>query len=296
MNADLEPRLEQRIIDSRTSLEISQEEFESLVHARKTLTDALAFEQRFELLLGNYLDFEVTATRLSLSALAGDDYSTYLPGAAALLEANRLLMNFMTAARAYIDQVKQDFKHLTLNTPFGDQADTLLSAEYDDSLDYRLMEALRNHAQHKGMPAHGYTASDNLHETLSFNCMKEQLANLGGFKASVLKQIPKQVDLRGAARRYVECFSRVHIALRAQVSLFVDKARKAVDDAINRFKSINDGKALGLHAHRVVSGKEEWIGLMVEWDDVRRHLARKNSRELRFSRSKEVRNGTPSVT
>lgn len=289
MNADLAPRLEQRIIGPRASLDISEEEFQSLAHARKTLIDALAFEQRFELLLGNYLDFEVTATRLSLFALASDDYSTYVAGAAALLEANRLLMNFMTAARAYIDQVKQDFKHLTLNAPFGDQADTLLSAEYNGSFDYRLMEALRNHAQHKGMPAHGYTASDNLHETLSFNCVKEELANLGGFKASVLDEMPTRVDLRYAARRYVECISRVHLALRVQVSFPIDEARKTVEGAINRFKSVNDGKALGLHAHRVVSGKEEWVGVMVEWDDVRRHLARKNSRELRFSQSKEVR-------
>lgn len=287
MKEDLSPRLEQRIIGPRLVIEISREEYASLVRARKTLADALAFEQRFELLLGSYLDFEVTATRLSLETVAGVDYTTYLPSAIALMEANRLLMNLMTAARAYIDQVKQDFKHLDLATSFKEQAATALSVEYDDSFEYRFMEALRNHVQHKGVPAHGYAAGDGLHEALTFRCMKEQLIKAKDFKADVLNNMPEHVELRAYARTYVERLSKVHVSLRENVTATTDSARKEVESAIYKYANANNGQALGLHAHKISEGREEWVGLMVEWDDVRLHLARKNGARLQFSRRQE---------
>lgn len=283
MTDNLSPRLEQRIIDSHAVVEITDAEFGALTAARKVLTDALAFEQRYELLLGNYLDFEIGATRLSLEAVAGLDYRTYLPAAKALLEGNRLLMNVMTASRTYIDQVKQDFKGVGLEQGFGTAAARLLSTEYDASFDYRFMDALRNHAQHRGMPAHGYSSAEGLHNALTFRCMKHELIEAGDFKKGVLAEMPSHVDLRDGTRRYVECLSSVHITLRALVRPFIEQARQDIESAIERYRAENDGKAIGLHAHRAVNGTEEWVGLMVEWDDVRMHLAQKNDSKLRFT-------------
>lgn len=283
MTEDVPPRLEQRIIDPHAVVHITNAEFNALAAARKVLIDALSFEQRYELLLGNYLDFEVGATRMSLEAVAGLDYRTYLAGAKALLEANRLLMNLMTASRTYIDQVKQDFKGVGLDQGFGSAACKLLSVEYDASFNYRFMEALRNHAQHRGMPAHGYSSNGDLHGALTFRCMKHELIEAGDFKKSVLEEMPSQVDLRNAARRYVECLSSVHVALRVLVRPFIEQARRDVEAAIVRYRVENNGQALGLHAYRSVNGAEQWVGLMVEWDDVRVHLTQKNDDKLHFT-------------
>jgi hypothetical protein len=288
---DLSPRLEQRIINPHAEVDITDAEFNALKASRKVLSDALGFEQRYELLLGNYLEFEVGATRLSLEAVSGMDYRTYLPGAKALLEGNRLLMNVMTASRTYIDQVKHDFKGVELEPGFGAAACELLSVQFDASFDYRFMEALRNHAQHRGMPAHGYSSAEGLHNALTFRSMKRELIDAGDFKKSVLNEMPEQVDLRQGARRYVECLSAVHVALRALVLPFIERARRDIELAIDRYKAKNHGQALGLHAHRAVNGVEEWVGLMVEWDDVRMHLANKNDAQLRFTARFE-RNGT----
>lgn len=280
---EFSPRLEQRVLDPHAVVEITNEEFDTLVISRNVLIDALAFEQRFELLLGNYLDFEVGATRLSLETIAGVDYRTYLPGAKALLEANRLLMNLMTAARMYIDQVKQDFKNFPLDESFEHIACGLFADQYDAHIEYRFMEALRNHAQHRGLPAHGYSAADGLHEALSFRCMKHELEKAGGFKRNILDEMPAQVDLRGYARRYAEALSSVHVALRMHVSSVVENARETIAYAIERYKAANNGQALGLHVGRAANGAETWTGLMVEWDDVRLHLAEKNRSALRFT-------------
>jgi hypothetical protein len=58
-----------------------------------------------------------------------------------------------------------------------------------------------------------------------------------------------------------------------------------VEAAIERYRAVNDGQAVGLHACKEVNGRREWIGLMVEWDDVRMHLATRNAYGIRFTRS-----------
>lgn len=281
---DIAPRLEQRIIGPRSMVDIDDTEFDELVSSRKILSDALMFEQRFEMLLGSYVDFETGAGRLSLETVAGLDYQSYVPAARALLEANRLLLNLMSAARAWIDQVQQDFPYLRLPVAFGTRAKALQSAQYDEWFEYRLMEALRNHAQHKGMPAHGYTASDGLHEALTFRCLRRELDDAGAFKRSVFEEMPDEVDLRVAARRYIDCLSKVHVTLRRDIAGVLDTARARVASAIERFEEETGGSSLGLHAHRRENGKDTWVALMLDWDEVRLHLARKNASATVFSR------------
>lgn len=281
---DIAPRLEQRIIGARSVVDISDTEFDELVRSQRVLSDALTFEQRFEVLLASYIDFEAGAGRLSLETIAGVDYGSYVPAAKALLDANRLLMNLMTASRAWIDQVQQDFRYLTTPSGFGTRAKGLLSAQYDEWFDYRLMEALRNHAQHKGMPAHGYSASGGLHDALTFRCLRTELVDTGDFKKSVLAEMPAEVDVRSSARRYIDCLSKVHVTLRRDISPAVDTARACVASAIERFELETGSTSLGLHAHQRVDGEDTWVGLMLDWDEVRLHLARKNATATVFSK------------
>jgi hypothetical protein len=283
---DVTPRLELQSAGLRTVVEITSREFDDLVSSRQVLADALDFEQRYEVLLTSYLDFEVGATRMSLEAIAGLDYQTYTQAARSLLEANRLLLNLMTAARAYLDQVGRDFR----NTPEADTFRTYIeertSTEYDKAFEYRFMEALRNHAQHRGLPAHGYTAAGEIHDALSFQCMKHELVKAGGFKTKILAEMPNQVNLREAAKRYVEGISNVHVALRTCLTHRIGEARADIEAAIQRYRDASGGNTLGLCARRILNGIETSVGLMVEWDDFRVHLARKNRYALRMDKRK----------
>jgi hypothetical protein len=283
---DVTPRLELRIMGPRAIVEISDEEFDRLVCHRRVLTDALDFEQRYDVLLASYLDFEVGATRMSLETVAGVDYQTYVQAARSLLDANRLLMNLMTAAKTYLDQVYRDFRRTPESKSFRELIKERTSAEYDASLEYRFMEALRNHTQHRGLPAHGYTADGGIHDALSFQCMKHELIKARKFKAEILAEMPDRVDLREAAKCYIESISKVHVSLRNHMTHRVDEARADIDAVIQRYSDANNGVALGLHARKVVDEDETSVGLMVEWDDFRLHLARKNRFALRMDTRK----------
>src|SRR3546814_10018839 len=58
--------LRRHAIGPQVMVEIDQARYERLVASRRTLVDALSFEQRYELLLGNFTAFEMFCAELSV--------------------------------------------------------------------------------------------------------------------------------------------------------------------------------------------------------------------------------------
>jgi hypothetical protein len=213
---------------------------------------------------------------------------TYDRGLRNISEANRHLMNLMSSARSYIDQVKQDFRHSNLEPSFESKAEKLLSEAYDSCPLYRFMEALRNHVQHFGLPIQSTAArsgDDNdssWAETVGFYCYTKFLAENKKFKKGVLHGLDERIEMRLAVREYVPALSRVHCHLRREVDACVSAARQTFVDAIADFESINDGKAVGLTATHVSEQGtlEQQVPVLLEWDNARQALARKNRRSI----------------
>lgn len=278
--------LRRRSLEPQRELLISNEAFEALVEARATLVDAHAFETKFDVLKENFISLELAATGWSLRAAIEYEH-TYAALSSILRDANRHVMNLLTAARTYVDQVVQDFSHLA-SAGFQRTAKELLSAAYDACFEYRFMEALRNHAQHRGEPVQGYSGSiagGSTHwvDTVVIRTSKASLIEGGKFKASVLTETPNIVDVREAARRYVERLSDVHVALRAIVTPTIDKARALIEGANHDYLEAGNDGALGLAAVRLLNGQEsEVVPLLLDWDDVRKRLASVNATPIRL--------------
>src|SRR3546814_16123694 len=58
--------LRRHAIGPQVMVEIDQARYERLVASRRTLVDALSFEQRYELLFGNFTAFEMFCAELSV--------------------------------------------------------------------------------------------------------------------------------------------------------------------------------------------------------------------------------------
>lgn len=97
--------------------------------------------------------------------------------------------------------------------------------QYDAHLCYRVMEALRNYAQHAALPIHGVTTHavwdrEDGPSSIAFavlpivNC--ERLAQDGQFKKSVLEEISQleRIEFKPIVREYIEGVSAVHDAFR----------------------------------------------------------------------------------
>jgi len=274
--------LEQRILGPHLQMDIDEKRYNALAHARKVLSNALVFEQSYELLLGNFISMELAFTEICLRATLEPQYK-YAEMAEILRQADRHIVNILTSMRAYADQVVQGFKCLDLNPDFGKKAKAQLSRVYDQSPDYQFMYELRNHVQHRATAIHGFEGSDAKSddpngwvETIKFYASNVSLSADRVFKQRVLDELPEKIDIRRCARQSVQEIGKVHLALRSEISEYVAQARSTFESAIRDYIEGGAESAIGLCAQRVGDADGD-VQVLLNWDDVRLELIEKNS-------------------
>lgn len=267
-------------------VEISQQRHAALVKARNCLIDAGSFERRYELLMGNFLAFEEFCAVSHLRSELRRDWS-YENGDTLLMEANRHVINLFTSGKTYADQVVRDFKSFGEEGEFASGASKLASAAYDNSFSYRLTCQLRDRSQHRALPVDGHEGRRGEH---GLYASKEKIvADRGRFKKSVLDEAPEKIYLRETLREYMQEVNGIHLALRSLVKADVESSRQAIEEAIADYGQAQEGKGyasstgIGLEScHYRDSSVAEAIPLLLNWDDLRLGLAKKNSFKLRF--------------
>lgn len=277
-------------IGPQTIIEISDARYELLANARRTLVDAGAFEQRYELLLGNFTAFEMFCAEVSLRGTFEFEFR-YGKWAEVLSAANRHAINFLTTARLFADHVVRDFKHLALPEPFADAAKRLLSEAYDATLGYQFVCELRNHVQHRAVAVHGIKGRSkgaSWSEASMIYCQKKLiLEDRGAFKMRVLDQLEDHIDVLAMFRDYMVSVSRVQLALRELIRQACADSREAIEVAMKDYASAQEedetvrGRVIGLTAVKGGVGNfSEPVPLILEWDDARVAWGDKNSRAI----------------
>lgn len=274
------------VLDSRTEIAITLEDYCALKQARQVLTGALAIEEKYALLVSNYFDLEKQLLELAAaSAIAFDfSYHSFFESRTSL---NIRIVNLLTGARLYLDHIPQDVADcLSDASDAREKVKARCSQEYDEHLEYRFMEALRNYVQHRGMAVHGVSmpsrwiscgADELLEHSISIHAHRATLAQDPKFKRSVLVELPDNVDLRAAARRYVESLSAINEFVRGRIAEQVAEARTTIESARSRFTAVTPESLIGLEAaefdeHRRISS----VALLLDWDDVRVDLQKRN--------------------
>lgn len=278
--------LEQQILDPHPQVEITEERFHALVQAGATLTDARALEQGYELMLGNFMDMEMAFARIGLSATLEFDHQ-YASLAQILREANRQVVNVLTAVRSYVDQAPQLFKALDLQPDFASTVKQALNEMHARSADYRFVYALRNYVQHQGSAVQGFEGADEPKVDANgwaggvrLLAFKDQLST-ADFKADLLAEQPHKIDIRQRLRMSMEALGTVHMGLRELVASHVDAARAAFEAAIRDYRAAEPPGIAALYA-RAEADANRSVLIILDWDDVRLGLVRKNCQPARL--------------
>jgi hypothetical protein len=230
--------------NSRAEQEITDSKHTEILEARTVILEAVYIEEKFEILLENYLQFELQLLDTSLRQLV---FSAPIVESvhASRLEITRCMINLLTTCKLYLDQSAHN-----LSRAFGSGSviqkahEENKSSKYDASRSYRIMEELRNHTQHRGYPVHAIVVSSGLIEpqvgaesavAIIPKLSPSQLEEEGGFKKSVLaelKQLPDdELDLRIHVRAYVDALHDVHENLRQSLRPALDHARTVLNGA-----------------------------------------------------------------
>lgn len=272
--------------------DIGEEEFDRFAEARKGILEALIIEEKFDLLMENYFEFEDEILSTSLRYIIFSDDILEMPHQARLAIARRLA-NLMTTCRLYIDQSTHHLRRLFgPNSSYERLHRGAMSSQYDKHLSYRILEELRNYSQHRGYPFHIITFSYSLVEpepgadTVTVVKPRLSIPDLeedGGFNSRVLAEIQQEFDqafdLRPHVRRYISCLRTVQSELRRsleeKLTEWIDGISEAVsvtgdaiqgDEAVQSIELVAEGEA----------GEEERLFFSVRSIDRLEIFARKN--------------------
>ncbi len=272
---------------------ITEERFVQYKGAREILSHCLSIEEKYEILLSNYLEFEKQLLDATLSHMVRGafNYSDFFDVRLAL---NVRLVNLLTAAKLYSDQVKQHATECSPETQDPKAAiEMLFSAEYDKYPEFRFMEALRNFVQHRGIPVHWTSLGSRLTKlegglfeySTELASLRSELEKDGKFKQEVLNHLSDRTDLKVATRRYMESIGNVHDAVRNLIASSVNASRALIESAHREYKEVYKESLIGLSACEWGDdGASESIPLMLDWDDIRIDLQKRNRKAINLHR------------
>ncbi|WP_447077369.1 hypothetical protein [Vibrio alginolyticus] len=273
-------------LGSFPEIEISNEQFQSLYQSAEVLKAAMAIEEKYELVISNFLDLEKDSLAVSSDYMVrrSNNYSEFFDIRSTF---NRRIVNLLTSTKLYIDQIQQHVK--ICNPELTACVKNEFSKEYDTLFEYRFMEALRNYVQHRGLAVHlvSHPAKwiEDDESLLEFQTkIYTQKTNLEGdkaFKKSVALEMPDKVELILSSRKYISAFSRVHSFIRSNIDTVVKSSRDLIESTINQYQDINDGESIGLcavsfEADGRLDNIIERVPLFLSWDDVRIELTNRN--------------------
>jgi hypothetical protein len=282
--------LRKRVLGSVPELEISHDEFLNLAAAREVLTNAFAIEEKYEIVLSNLLDLEKELLSLAAAEILRRpwDYSGFYAVRAVL---NVRMVNLLTATKLYLDQLPQHVsKCLPTCADANEKIRSYCSEEYDSRFEYRFMEALRNYVQHRGVPVHStshgaswtsHEADGSLEYCVDIAAQRIYLEEDGKFKRSVLSEISDDVvDLKASARAYIESISTINDRARELIEDTAKQARTTIERSHERYAAVHNDTLVGLAALELDEGNhmKRSIPLLLEWDDVRLELQKRNRR------------------
>lgn len=277
-------------IGSFPEIKIEQEQFAKLKLARVCLSGALAIEEKYEILISNYLELEKECLNITSNLIIRNTigYESFFD---ITLSLNRRVVNLLSSTKLYIDQIKHHVKAcIPDDEELSHKVESLFSNEYDATFEYRFMEALRNYVQHRGLAVHSpkvggkWTSleEDRQYEfKTSIFTLKSEVENDKAFKKKILNEMPEKVDLLYSVRTYIGSISKVHGDIRKLLSNTVEESRNLIASIIKEYEDINSGNSTGLTAvcslpMKPISKTIETFPLLLKWDDIRVSLINKN--------------------
>lgn len=219
------------VLGDKQFLEVPQGTLDQLKASMTDLREVVDIEQKFDILYSNFIELEEEIATITVRD-AYRHFATLVELFDARLTVTRRVLNLLSSARLYVDQVKHHISALhPKNTTIKSEVESYFHHEYDALLGYRVMETLRNYSQHRGLPVHGMSYAANwLDEELPTKRLEynaalilsvKELEKDASIKSSVMTELValgENIDLKPLIREYIEGLANVHLKVRELVA------------------------------------------------------------------------------
>jgi hypothetical protein len=205
---------------------ITAAEYDFAKASKKNLIEALQIEERYDIVLVNYKEFEDELVTLAVSHSIHADFSSELLSDERRA-INRRLINLLSTSRMYLDQLAHSISKI-----FGkcssepNTVKKFINEQYDRNLSYRLMEQLRNFMQHRGLALGGLSIelkktelqpSGQIAFTITPQIVKQDFVDDPKVKAQIRKDtntLPDLIDVKPHVRHYIELIGSINEEVR----------------------------------------------------------------------------------
>ena len=259
-------------LGNQPEIEIDATRYAALKDALKIQIVALEIEEKFDLVIANYEEFERDIFTTTWGHMVSHS-PTWGSMSSARLLLNRRIANLLNICRLYVNQVTHSVGRSSTHVGWTlAQAKAVFSEQYDKSLGYRIMEDLRNHVQHCGLPVKRIVYPSSIERgaedeplwsfTFSPELDIEALRNDDSFKRKTLHELESLPDSQNDTilfiRQYIEGLGHAQVGLRELIAPAVDKAAAAFHSALTEWKAAgHDARGLIAAKHRHDSIAEE---------------------------------------
>ena len=242
--------LTRRAVGPQPNIEINVTRYAALKDALMVQRVALEIEQKFDLVMANYEEFEREILAVTLAYMVRPKL-TWSSMSSARLLLNRRIANLLSTCRLYVDQVKLSVNKFSTHVGCTlAQAEEVFSEQYDKALGYEIMENLRNHVQHRSLGISGIFYSSKIEDgpggalfsfTLSLELNIEALRDDNSFKQNTLHKLESlpspQNDIIFFIRQYIEGLGHAQGRLRKLIEPAIDKADATIDAALMEWRT-----------------------------------------------------------
>lgn len=247
-------------------LEITKDRYRSLGDARNGLAELLAMEEKFDLVLANYIEFELTVIECSLDMVMFNviDWGQW---ASRLNVLNRRLLNLLSSGRLLLDQLRHHASSIFGSTSLERHAiESLIQIAKRDSVGFRAIEALRNYVQHRGLPVALLTHQNWLDDPKN-PATAEKLATVAPqlsiakltedpkFSKPILAELreihSETVDLKPLVREWVEWLRAIQEGGREMVAEVCTTWDDAVESVVDEYIKAHGDNIVGLAAMKL---------------------------------------------
>lgn len=236
------------VLGSSARIPSDHDEYRACEAAVTGLQHICDAEDEYESFIENYIEWETAINQLAVRQLV-----TWTIDDIQVQESRKLLAgklaNLLASARLYVYSLPKHAKAIFGdNLTARDEIKRAFSTQYDGHLAYRVLDALRNYAQHSALPIHGITTHAEWHRetephSMSFTVWPridpQQLAEDADFKRSVLNEMVtlEKVELKPMVRQYIESMSAVHKTFRTTTQDVADDWLAQLKRSTDRYSS-----------------------------------------------------------
>ena len=243
-----------RVNGHEESLEISEQTYATIMAARYGLLEVLYIEEKFDLLIEDYLEFETDLLDIAMEQMVRWRHH-YLDFQMHRSRINLRVINLLSACKMYLDHSAHH-----LNNLFNKDDARLIgiiqerSNQYDMHLGYRAMEALRNHVQHRGYPIHATRYNSKMLDVEKRDKFLYSLTPLldtatleedDKFNKKVLgelKMLGEAIDIKPLLRQYVESLGHIHQMVRTAIGPLAEDWGNTIQGTIQKFSDTFESK------------------------------------------------------